>query len=349
MNMTQERLERFEANRRRLFGVAYRLLGEASEAEDVVQDAYLRWERSDSAVVPEAWLTKVVTNLCLDRLTSARARRERYVGPWLPEPVLSGGGALDPLETVEQRELLSLGMLVLLERLTPPERAVFVLREAFGHSHREVAEVLDVTEPHARQLYRRARRRLAAAGTRFAVDPGQRTRLVRRFLAATLAGDVPALERMLAADIVAWADGGGKAPAMRRPLVGRDEVLRHLLALSGHASRLHVEPQMVNGEPGLVLYFDGRLFGVTVPEFDGNRVTAVRTIANPDKLAYLTRQTVSRIGSLPRSSARRTTEGENGHDDHTTHRGPGRRIYRSDGGQAAGPAHGCDRHGGEHP
>ncbi|MEO3930132.1 sigma-70 family RNA polymerase sigma factor [Micromonosporaceae bacterium B7E4] len=148
MGVTQERLERFEANRRRLFGVAYRLLGEASEAEDVVQDAYLRWERSDSVVSPEAWLTRVVTNLCLDRLTSARAQRERYVGPWLPEPVLTGGGALDPLETVEQRELLSLGMLVLLERLTPPERAVFVLREAFGHGHREIAEILEVNEPH---------------------------------------------------------------------------------------------------------------------------------------------------------------------------------------------------------
>jgi len=122
-HVTQERLDRFEANRRRLFGVAYRLLGEASEAEDVVQDAYLRWARSDTAVSPEAWLTKVVTNLCLDRLTSARVQRERYVGPWLPEPVVADGGALDPLETVEQRELLSLGMLVLLERLTPLERA----------------------------------------------------------------------------------------------------------------------------------------------------------------------------------------------------------------------------------
>jgi RNA polymerase sigma factor (sigma-70 family) len=189
--MTQERLERFEANRRRLFGVAYRLLGEASGAEDVVQDAYLRWERSDTAVSPEAWLTKVVTNLCLDRLTSARAQRERYVGTWLPEPVVTGGGALDPLETVEQRESLSLGMLVLLERLTPPERAVFVLRQAFGHSHREVAEILEVNEPHARQLYRRAQQHVAAARKRFTAPPGQRRELLERFLEATLAGDVP--------------------------------------------------------------------------------------------------------------------------------------------------------------
>ncbi|WP_155352796.1 RNA polymerase sigma-70 factor [Acrocarpospora macrocephala] len=289
MGVTQERLERFEANRRRLFGVAYRLLGEASEAEDVVQDAYIRWQRSDYAVSPEAWLTKVVTNLCLDRLTSARAQRERYVGPWLPEPVVTGGG-LDPLETVEQRELLSLGMLVLLERLTPPERAVFVLREAFGHSHREIAEILEANEPHVRQLYRRAQQHVAAARKRFTAPPGQRRELLERFLEATLGGDVPALERMLAEDVVAWADGGGKAPAMRRPVVGREQVLRYLLALSEYAQRLRLTPDVVNGEPAFVTYLDGQLSGVTVPEFDGDRIVAIRTITNPDKLAFFAKQ-----------------------------------------------------------
>ncbi|MGI5151173.1 RNA polymerase sigma-70 factor [Plantactinospora sp. CA-294935] len=290
--MTQERLERFEANRRRLFGVAYRLLGEASEAEDVVQDAYLRWERSDAVVSPEAWLTKVVTNLCLDRLTSARAQRERYVGPWLPEPVGTGGGALDPLETVEQRESLSLGMLVLLERLTPPERAVFVLREAFGHSHREIAEILEANEPHVRQLYRRAQQHVAEARKRFTVPPAQARKLLEQFLAAALGGDVPALERMLAEDVVAWADGGGKAPAMRRPLAGRAEVLRYLLILGGYAQRIRMTPDVVNGEPALVLYLDGQLAGVTVPEFDGDRIVALRTITNPDKLAFFARQNI---------------------------------------------------------
>ncbi|MDW5325206.1 RNA polymerase sigma-70 factor [Plantactinospora sp. KLBMP9567] len=289
--MTQERLERFEANRRRLFGVAYRLLGEASEAEDVVQDAYLRWERSDAVVSPEAWLTKVVTNLCLDRLTSARAQRERYVGPWLPEPV-GTGGALDPLETVEQRESLSLGMLVLLERLTPPERAVFVLREAFGHSHREIAEILEANEPHVRQLYRRAQQHVAEARKRFTVPPAQARKLLEQFLAAALGGDVPALERMLAEDVVAWADGGGKAPAMRRPLAGRAEVLRYLLILGGYAQRIRMTPDVVNGEPALVLYLDGQLAGVTVPEFDGDRIVALRTITNPDKLAFFARQNI---------------------------------------------------------
>jgi ketosteroid isomerase-like protein len=181
-------------------------------------------------------------------------------------------------------------MLVLLERLTPPERAVFVLREAFGHSHREVAEILEVSEPHVRQLYRRARRHVAEARKRFTAPPEQRQRLLERFLEATLAGDVPALERMLAEDVVAWADGGGKAPATPRPLVGREQVLRHLLALSGHAQRIRLTPDVVNGEPALVVYLDGYLSGVTVPEFDGDRIVAIRTVANPDKLAFFAKQ-----------------------------------------------------------
>jgi RNA polymerase sigma-70 factor (ECF subfamily) len=292
VGVTPERLERFEANRRRLFGVAYRMLGEASEAEDVVQDAYLRWERHDTAISPEAWLTKVVTNLCLDRLTSARARRESYVGPWLPEPVIADGGALDPAETVVQQESLSLGMLVLLERLTPPERAVFVLREAFGHSHRDIAEILDVNEPHVRQLYRRALHHVAAARKRFTAEPGQHRKLLERFLEATLRGDVPALEGLLAEDVVAWADGGGKVGAARRPLVGREQVLRYLIALSGYAQRIRLTPDVVNGEPAVVVYLDGQLSGVTVLEFDGDRIAAIRTIANPDKLTFFAKQKI---------------------------------------------------------
>ncbi|MEV6305378.1 RNA polymerase sigma-70 factor [Actinoplanes sp. NPDC051861] len=288
--MTPERLRRFEDNRRRLFGVAYRMMGEASEAEDVVQDAYLRWERHDSAVSPEAWLTKVVVNLCLDRLRSARVRRESYVGPWLPEPVLADGRALDPVETVEQREMLSMGMLVLLERLTPPERAVFVLREAFGHSHREIADVLDAGEPHVRQLYRRAQRNVDLDRTRFPAEPGQHRRLLERFMAATLRGDVPALEDMLAEDVRAWGDGGGKAPAVRHPLAGRDEVLRYLLALARFAGRIRMTPEVVNGETAVVIELDGEMAGVTVIEFGGDRVTAIRSVANPDKLAFLKRQ-----------------------------------------------------------
>ena len=295
MGVTQERLERFEANRGRLFGLAYRLLGEASEAQDVVQDAYLRWERNDTAVSPEAWLTKVVTNLCLNRLTSARAQRERYVGAWLPEPVFTDRSVLGPLETVEQRESLSLGMLVLLERLTPPERAAFVLREAFGHSHREVAEILELDEAHVRQLYRRAREHVGAARRRFVVTPEQRRELLERFLAATLAGDVQELEQLLAEDVVAWADGGGKAPAGRQPVVGRDSLVRYLILAVGHPRWARVTAftvRTVNTEPAIVFEMDGRLFAVMVPEFDGDRITALHAVTNPDKLAFLARQTI---------------------------------------------------------
>jgi RNA polymerase sigma-70 factor (ECF subfamily) len=294
MSATQ-RVERFEANRPRLFGLAYRLLGEASEAEDVVQDAYLRWERSDTAVSPEAWLTKVVTNLCLNRLTSARAQRVHYVGTWLPEPVFTDGGALGPQETVEQRESLSLGILLLLERLTPPERAAFVLREAFGHSHREIAEVLELEEPNARQLYHRAQQHVGAARRRFVATPEQRRKLLERLLEATLDGDVPALERMLAEDVVAWSDGGGKADAFPRPVVGREKLLRVLGGLARHPAWNRVTVgtvATVNREPAIVFHLDGRLAAVMVPEFDGDRISALYSVSNPDKLAFFMKQTI---------------------------------------------------------
>ena len=161
--MAADGVAEFERHRSKLFGLAYRMLGSAEEAEDVVQDTFLRWHQASTVESPWAWLAKVATNLCVNRLTSARARRESYVGSWLPEPVLTAGGALGPLDSAEQREFVSLAFLVLLERLNPVERAVFVLREAFDYSHREVAEVIDSSEANSRQLYTRARRRLTEA------------------------------------------------------------------------------------------------------------------------------------------------------------------------------------------
>ncbi|MFB4289955.1 RNA polymerase sigma factor SigJ [Nonomuraea sp. ATR24] len=292
--MGEETLEAvFEEQRPRLFGLAYRLLGSAAEAEDLVQETFLRWRQAGRADVPAAWLTRVITNLCLNELASARRRRESYAGPWLPEPVLTGDGALGPLETVEQRESVSLGLLVLLERLSPAERAVFVLREAFGHSHAEIAAMLGLGEAHSRQLHRRAREHVGAARKRFDADRGQHRRIVERFLAATLDGDVAGLERLLAADVVAWADGGGSTAA-RRPVRGRLRVLRYLggLSLRPEAAAVTAVIAEVNGEYAALLRHDGELRAVMAVEVAGEHVTAVRTMVNPDKLAFAAAQLV---------------------------------------------------------
>ncbi|AJT69263.1 RNA polymerase sigma-70 factor [Streptomyces chattanoogensis] len=294
--MTTEAATEFEAHRPRLFSLAYRMLGSASEAEDVVQDTYLRWSTADPSAVraPAAWLTKVMTNLCINRLTSARAQRELYVGPWLPEPVLTGTAddRLGPLETAEQREAVSLALLTLMERLTPAERAVFVLREAFGHSHREIAGVIGVEEAHSRQLHRRARERLGRPRRHFDVDDAQRRKIVERFFAATLDGDVAGLERLLADDVVAWADGGGQVTAARRPITGCAKVLRYLLGLVARpeAALVRVEFAEVNGAPAAVVVAGQALLAVVVPEIRDGRVGGVRTVINPAKLAFAAAQ-----------------------------------------------------------
>jgi RNA polymerase sigma factor (sigma-70 family) len=275
----------FEGQRARLFGLAYRLLGSASDAEDVVQDAFLRWSAAgqDSVQDPTAWLTTVVVNLCRNRLASARARRERYVGTWLPEPVLTADGTLGPLETAEQRDSVSLALLTLLEQLTPRERAVFVLRESFGYSHREIAPVVGTSEAASRQLHRRARQRLGDPRPRFRPDPEQWRRLVERFLVASGEGDVAGLERLLADDITYWSDGGGKAPVARRPVAGRARVARFFAKLipkfaAGFAPE--IRQAEVNGEPALLAWIGGVLFGVIVPEISGGQITALRVMAS---------------------------------------------------------------------
>lgn len=293
----------FEGLRPRLFGLAYRLLGSAAEAEDMVQEAYLRWSHAGPVEVPAAWLTKVVTNLCLNQLTSSRVRRESYVGPWLPEPVVTGGGALGPLETVEQRESVSMGLLVLLERLSPVERAVFVLREAFGHGHAEIAEILGIEEAHSRQSYRRARTHVGEPRKRFDSDAEQHRRIVRSFLAATVNGDVEALARLLADDVVAWADGGGTTAA-RRPVEGREKVARYLrgFSLRPEAAGLAIEVAEINGAPAVLVHDpaglltgtpadrSGGLLAVLAVEIEDGRVSGIRTIVSPAKLAYATAQ-----------------------------------------------------------
>jgi RNA polymerase sigma-70 factor (TIGR02957 family) len=300
-----ELAEDFEAQRPRLFWLAYRLLGSASEAEDAVQDAYLRLHAVDPALIESLppWLTKVLTNLCLNRLTSARARREVYPGPWLPEPVLTDDRTLGPQETAEQRESVSIALLSLMERLSPTERAAFVLREAFAYSHFEIAEILETSEPNVRQLYRRARQRLGEPRQRFQPDLEQWRRLVDRFFTAARAGDVAGLVEILTADVTSTADGGGKVSAARRPVSGRDRMARYVAgAFSRNVPqlRLRLDVAEVNGEPA-VLAFDGEtLAGVLCFEIVGDQIAALRAVANPDKLRFLAGQ-LSRPAGLPGS------------------------------------------------
>ncbi|MFM9367551.1 RNA polymerase sigma-70 factor [Streptomyces sp. Da 82-17] len=290
MTTTPAPAAEFEAHRPRMFALAYRLLGSAEEADDAVQDAYLRWSgaRREEIAHPGAWLAKVVTNLCVNRLTSARARREEYVGPWLPEPVATGGGALGPLDSAEQRDSVSTALLVLLERLTPAERAVYVLREAFAYSHREIAGVLGIGEANARQLYGRAVRRVAARTARFVPRPEQQRSLVESFVAAAREGDVAGLEKLLADDVTWWGDGGGRVTAALRPIVGRAKVLRFLV---GAAERflvgVELEAVEVNGWTALVAYLGGELIAVASFDVRDGAIADVRVVVNPDKLGYV--------------------------------------------------------------
>jgi RNA polymerase sigma-70 factor (TIGR02957 family) len=295
----------FEAQRPRLFWLAYRLLGSASEAEDAVQDAYLRLHAVDPARIESlpAWLTKAVTNLCLNRLTSARARREVYPGPWLPEPVLTDDRTLGPLETAEQRESVSIALLSLMERLNPTERAAFVLREAFAYSHFEIAQILEMSEANVRQVYRRARLRLGEPRQRFQPDREQWQRLVDRFFSAASAGDVAGLVEILTDDVTSTADGGGKVAAARRPVSGRERTANYLArALSRNLPqlRLRLDVAEVNGEPALLAFDGDTLSGVLCFEITGDQIAALRILANPDKLRFLAAQ-LSHPAGLPGS------------------------------------------------
>nr|WSX52890.1 RNA polymerase sigma factor SigJ [Streptomyces sp. NBC_00974] len=289
----------FEEHRPRMFAIAYRMLGSASEAEDTVQEAYLRWSSADRGSIEHlgAWLAKVVTHLCLNQLGSARARREAYTGPWLPEPVLTGQGALGPLESAEQRDSVSMALLVLLERLTPTERAVYVLREAFAYGHREIAGLLDLTEANCRQIYRRAAGRVRAGQAperRFRPDPEQWQGLVAGFLEAARSGDLARLEGLLAADARYVSDGGGLVSAARRPVEGRNNVARFLLGvLRKYPGDLAVSFAEVNGEPAVVI---GGM-GVLQVDFEDGLVGEARVVMNPEKLEFVRRQ-LSHSGGL---------------------------------------------------
>jgi RNA polymerase sigma-70 factor (ECF subfamily) len=297
--MTDAVLDRFEEQRPLLFAVAYRMLGSASDAEDVVQDAWLRYSAAQPADVrsPKAFLTTVVTRLCLDRLKSARAAREEYIGPWLPEPVVTDDRP-GPERSMALAESVTLAFMVLLETLSPEERAVFLLREVFEHDHADIAAMLDTTPANSRQLFHRARARIAEKRPRFRDAAAAKRPLVDRFVHALRDGDAAEFTSVLAADVGFWSDGGGKVLAARRPVHGRDAVANMLAGFRRSASAggvdlttvsLHVAD--VNGEPAMLMRIAGRLDSVyTFTIDDDDRIATVRVVRNPDKLRYLDRQ-----------------------------------------------------------
>jgi RNA polymerase sigma-70 factor (TIGR02957 family) len=289
----------FDRHRRLLFSVAYQMLGSVSDAEDVVQDTWLRWSAADRSEVRDerAYLVQGTTRLALDRLSSAQSRRETYVGPWLPEPLLTGGApvasgpaAPEPEDAAELGETVSLALLVVLETLSPAERAVFVLREAFGMSTAEVASALGRTEAAVRQMAHRAREHVHARQPRFDTDRQVQREVTERFFAAVGGGDLDALLAALAPDVVLISDGGGRTRAALRPITGSDKVARWLVAVAQQGASipdLRIEVAEVNGWPALVGWSGAEPFGsISLAVADG-RIEQVLVVVNPDKLAGL--------------------------------------------------------------
>jgi RNA polymerase sigma-70 factor (ECF subfamily) len=270
-----------------LFSIAYRMLGSVAEAEDVVQEAYLRRASASEEVASErAFMTTITTRLAIDVLRSARVRREAYVGEWLPEPLVEP----EAPAAVEAEESVSLAMLVLLERLNPVERAVFVLRESFDLGFEEIAVIVDRSEDNCRQILSRARRRIADERPRFDADPGERRALAARFLAAARDGDLEGLVAVLAPDAVLVGDGGGVARSIPHPMRGAPAIARALVAFYGQVDALGVtlEPVWVNGQPGFrSLDPEGRIVNVVGLDVSGGRITGIYSMLNPAKLAHL--------------------------------------------------------------
>ncbi|WP_327187288.1 RNA polymerase sigma-70 factor [Streptomyces sp. NBC_01334] len=276
-------------HRRLLFATAYRMLGSVTDAEDVLQDTWLSWSTADHDAIrhPKAYLVRTVTNLSLNRLTSARATRETYVGPWLPEPLLTSP---DIAAETELADSVSTAMLVVLETLSPVERAVFLLREVFGYSHAEIAETLERPEPTVRQIAHRAREHVHARRRRFDADQTRRRQITAHFMEACAGGDLNAVMELLAPEVTAWSDGGGKVTAARRPLHGTDHVARWIVGFLAkpELAALTMEPAVINGELGVLATLDGHTVGAISFDLLDGRIQYLRFQVNPEKLSGLT-------------------------------------------------------------
>lgn len=284
-------VEVFERQRGRLTAIAYGVVGSVMEAEDVVQDAWLRWSGVDSEKVeePAAYLTTVVTRLAIDRLRSARARRERYVGPWLPEPIVREVED-DPADAVAEAETISMALMTALERLNPVERAVFLLREVFDFDYAEIGPIVDRSPDACRQIAARARSRVGDPGRSMPVDPEEESRVVADFVAALASGDVDRLVERLAADAILWSDGGAARRAARHPIHGAPKVAAFLASVlrrgidQGGTGRL----VRANGRLALRLDLADELYGIMTFDIADGTITAVKAVINPDKMRHLT-------------------------------------------------------------
>lgn len=303
--------EVYEELRPFLFSIAYRMLGSVAEAEDVVQEAFLRYQqalddRPEEIASPRAYLAAVASRLAIDHLRSARVRRETYPGEWLPEPLPTEETRLEGERYVEEADSLSIAFLLLLERLTPVERAVFLLRDVFDYGYDEIARIVRRSEDNCRQLAARARRHIEAGKPRFEASRARRERLAARFFAAVGDGDMEGLVELLAADAAVYGDGGGKAPSITRPVFGRERVARLLLALGGLWRDLGatVRRTEINGQPGaMILDRSGGLAQVVTLDVVDGAVVTVRSVVNPDKLRHLGRP--ADVRALLRERARR--------------------------------------------
>jgi RNA polymerase sigma-70 factor (ECF subfamily) len=280
--------ETFESLRPLLFSIAYRMLGSVSDAEDIVQEAFVRYHAADGEIgSPKAYLSAVVTRLAIDHMRSARVRRETYVGQWLPEPLLTDDG---PDAQVEQADSLSMAFLLVLERLSPVERAVFLLHDVFSYDYGEIAQIVGKSEANCRQLAARARRHLEAEKPRFEASRKEREELAARFFDAVSRGEVDGLVQLLAADVEVYGDGGGKAPQWGRVIVGADRVSRLFAGLGRQIAELglRIEAHTVNGQPGAIVRDpEGQVVNVFALDIADGAIQTVRSVINPDKLSHL--------------------------------------------------------------
>lgn len=285
-NQETDQIKTFERHRPLLFSIAYRMLGSVMEAEDMVQETYLRYINTSAVIEsPKAFLSTITTRLCLDHLKSAKMRREEYIGPWLPEPLRTDEVAVTP---VDKYEMISMAALVLLENLSPLERAVFLLREVFDYSYAEIARIVEKSESNCRQTYHRARQHLHQHRPRFQSSPVAQQKLISGFLQAIQTGNVDALTTLLAKDVTLWSDGGGKAIAARHPLVGKDRIARLLLvSYRKRPNNSNIELAEVNGVLSILYRVENQVIGVMT--FDGNDegITDIWAVWNPDKLQHL--------------------------------------------------------------